>query len=86
MDIFEFWNRIKLLAREKGTTQKRLAEYIGLPYNTFRNWMYLGIIPSLDYALEFSRFFGVSLEYLIYGKEADLSGKIKKMHHSPKNR
>jgi len=77
MDIKPFWDRIKSLAKEKRVTQEVVAKAIGMPLNTFKKWMSTGTIPSLDYTIELSRYFGVSLQYLVYGKEMDVSGNQK---------
>jgi len=77
MDIKPFWARIKSLAKEKRVTQEVVARSIGMPLNTFKKWMSTGTIPSLDYTIELSRYFGVSLQYLVYGKEAEVSGNQK---------
>ena len=70
MNIDAFWNRVKLLIKQKNVTQGELAKICGFPHSTFRGWMSKGIGPPLHSAYYISRFFGVSLEYLIGGQRA----------------
>jgi transcriptional regulator with XRE-family HTH domain len=73
MDTRIFWNRVKALAKEKKATRKDVAEGIGMPINTLKDWMYKGTVPSLDYTIELSRYFGVSIQYLVFGKDTEIS-------------
>jgi transcriptional regulator with XRE-family HTH domain len=73
MDTKTFWNRIKKLTKEKKVTQKDVAEGIGMPLGTLKTWMYKNTVPSLDYTIELSRYFGVSIQYLVFGKDAEIS-------------
>ena len=77
MDRKAFWKRIKRLAKEKNITQETVANAIGMPLNTFKHWMSRELIPTLDYTVELSEYFGVSIHYLVYGMEADLSAKVR---------
>ena len=73
----DFWKRVKLLSKEKRVTQQMVAEATGIPVSTFKNWMCRETIPPLDYTVVLSRYFGVSIDYLVYGNEAKVSVKIK---------
>ena len=73
MNIDAFWKRVKRCLKEKVVTQNTAAKAIGMPPETFRGWMSKGRIPPLSYAYRLSKFLGVSLEFLITGKE---QGKI----------
>ena len=64
-----FWKRVKLSLKENGVTQEAAAKLIGISAHTFRAWMSKGRIPPLSYAFKLSNFLGVSLEYLITGRE-----------------
>jgi transcriptional regulator with XRE-family HTH domain len=72
MDAEAYWKRIKLLCKEKRVTQETVAKAVGIPLSTFKNWMSKGIIPPFDYTVEFSRYFGMSMEYFVYGKETGI--------------
>ena len=71
-----FWKRIKTLIKEKGVTQETAAKACRLSPNTLRKWMSRRMIPPLSYAYYLSSFLGVSLEYLITGKEKNETLKI----------
>ena len=73
MNIDAFWKRVKQCLKDKAVTQNTAAKAIGIPSETFRGWMSKGRIPPLSHAFKLSNFLGVSLEFLITGKE---QGKI----------
>ena len=78
MKIGDFWNRIKQELRKKAVTQESAATAIGLPYGTFRGWISKNRIPPLNYAYSLARYLGVSLDYLITGKENNKNTVILK--------
>ena len=81
MRIKAFWKRVKFLLKEKGTTQVMAAKICGRSLNTFRGWMSKDIIPPLDNAFELAQYLGVSLEYLITGRETDRAAQIETVRH-----
>jgi len=78
MDMNAFWHRVKIRLKEKSVTQDAAAKAVGLPPNRFRTWMSRSMIPPLSYAYKLSRYLGVSLEYLINGKDTDKASQITK--------
>ena len=76
MKIAPFWKRVKALIKEKHTTQAEAAKVCHMSFNTLRAWMSRNTIPSLDVAYNLARYFGVSIEYLITGKEANIAARI----------
>ena len=76
MDAKNFWLRVKRLLKENKTSQKELAEYLGIPLRTVVNWMYRGIFPLIIEGYLMSKYFGVSIEYLLTGKENKTEVKI----------
>ena len=79
MCVISFWQRIRSLMKERRVSQAQLAEACGMSYNTFRKWISNNTIPPLDVASGLSRYFGVSLDYLAFGKETDINAKIGKI-------
>ena len=69
MDIAAFWKRVKFRLKEKKVSQSAAAKVIGIPPATFRGWMSKGRIPPSNYAYKLSRFLGVSLDFLVTGRE-----------------
>ena len=68
MRIDDFWSRVRLIIKEKGTTQSMVAKACGLSADRLRTWMSRRMIPPLSYAYRISIYLGVNLEYLINGQ------------------
>jgi len=75
MNTRMFWNRVKACIKNKRLTQQEVAKGCRFPFSTFRNWMSKNINPPIMYANRISKYLGVSLEYLISGKERDIITK-----------
>jgi len=69
MDVKIFWQRIKTLLKSTKTTQKELAAYVGIPYRTLENWMGRGILPLIHEGYRMAKFFNVSVDFLVTGRE-----------------
>jgi len=76
MDAKNFWIRVKKLIKDNKTSQKALAEYLGIPLRTVINWIYRGIFPLITEGYLISKYFGVSIDYLLTGKEKKSGVKI----------
>ena len=70
MNIKAFWSRVKTCIKEKAITQNEAALACGINPHTFRGWMSTDKVPPLSYAYKLAGFLGVSLEFLIDGKES----------------
>ena len=79
MDAKKFWLRVKQLSKARKTTQREMAEYLGLPLRTLQNWIQRGIFPLFPDGYRMAVFFGVSVEYLLTGKEKKVERKISKI-------
>ena len=79
MRIRAFWKRVKILLKDKGASQIAVAKACGRSINTFRGWMAKDIIPPLEDAFEIAQYLGVSLEYLVTGKERERSAQIEEV-------
>ena len=71
-----FWRRVDQRLKETKTTQKDLAEYLNIPHRTLENWIGRGIYPVTPDGYRIARFLGVSVEYLLSGKERKTESKI----------
>ena len=69
MDIDDFWSKIKFLIKSHKTTQENIARLIGIPFNTFRNWMHEGRSPDIQTVVNLSIVLGVTLDYLVFDTE-----------------
>ena len=77
MDIAAFWKRVKMLIKAHKIDQKKLAAYIDIPIGTLRAWIHYKRIPDVGTALAMSQALGVTVEYLVCGKENDTVKKDK---------
>jgi len=68
-----FWGRVKPLIKAHNMTQKQYAEFMGFQFNTFRNWIHNNRVPTLQDSFDIAYSLGVSLEYLLSGKDRDLA-------------
>ena len=54
-------------------THKQFAEYIGISLNTFSGWIRNKRIPDTSTAYDMAVVLGVTLNYLLGGKEAEIA-------------
>jgi transcriptional regulator with XRE-family HTH domain len=64
-----FFERLESLIKEKKTSQKAIAKYVGLTGSSITLWKKEGTIPRADVALKLAEFLGVSVEYLVTGAD-----------------
>lgn len=60
---------IKRLRLEKNMNQEQLAEQLHVTRQAVSNWENGKTQPDIETLMQIAEFFGVSVEYLIYGKE-----------------
>ena len=66
-----FWEQVKCTAKKKKITQKDLADFCGIPVSTFKGWIHKNYFPTVIDGFIIATRLGVSVEYLITGKEND---------------
>ena len=59
-----FYERLKALMKETGTTQKQLSE-LGINKNSFNYWKTKGNVPKGDILSKLATYFDVSVPYLL---------------------
>ena len=64
-----FWNRTRRLIKKAGMTQSQFAAYIEVPPGTFAGGIYHNRLPDAETACDIGTALGVSVEYLVYGKD-----------------
>jgi transcriptional regulator with XRE-family HTH domain len=82
-EIDIFWARVKRLIKNKKTTQEEVAKACGIHLRTLEGWMYKGIYPTISDAYLLARTLGVSMEYLLTGKdkhETEINSRLKIIH------
>jgi transcriptional regulator with XRE-family HTH domain len=80
-----FIERLEILLKERGISQKSLAEYIGIRNPSISEWKKEGTIPRADIAIKIAEYINVSVEYLITGTEPDNSAIIASLRKHLKN-
>ena len=69
-----FWGRAKPLIKALNMTQKQFAGHLGFSHHTVRNWIYCDRLPELSAAYDIAYVLGVTLDYLMTGKDRDIAG------------
>lgn len=68
-----FGENLVNLRKSKGVSQEQLAEVLGLTRQTVSKWELNQSTPDLQYIVQISEYFNVSLDYLVKGKETILT-------------
>lgn len=61
----DFFERLEQLTAEKGVKYSALSHSMSFASNAVYEWIRTKTLPSLDYLLELSDYFGVSVDYLL---------------------
>ena len=69
MKVEKFWVQVRKSLKTKGMTQKSLAHACGFPYSTFKGWIKKNYFPTVIGGYMIAAKLGVSVEYLVTGKE-----------------
>lgn len=72
-----FVNRIDEILDKQGKRRAELLRDLELPRNAITNWSDRGNIPAGDICIRIADYLGVSVEWLVTGKEAALSSEEK---------
>ena len=73
METDSFWGRVKPLIKAHKMTHKQFADYMGISMNTFNGWIRYNRIPDTGTAYDMAVVLGVTLNYLLGGKEAEIA-------------
>ena len=73
LNVNDFWERLKQISASRNVTQVELCEKTNIDVRQLRNKKNLGTYPNMEQLVKISRFFGVSLNYMITGETADES-------------
>lgn len=63
--------RILELMKSKGVKAKDVTEHAGLGHGAITNWKTGRSKPNMDAIIKLATYFGVSADYLLFGKEHD---------------
>lgn len=64
-------NRIDLILKQKNLKRLAAAQYANISLQSFTHWSVRGSIPAADTAIKIAEFLGVSVNWLITGKDPD---------------
>ena len=67
LNVNDFWERLKQISASRNVTQVELCEKTNIDVRQLRNKKNLGTYPNIEQLVKISRFFGVSLNYMITG-------------------
>ena len=84
MTIESFWTRVRHLAKTQKKSLVELAKKIGVPRSTFFEWTKFGRLPDAFTTYSMAMILGVSIEYLITGKDGKntVTGKFESQYQS----
>lgn len=68
-----FWENVNREIKKINTTQEWLSTKAGIKYMTFKGWVAKDVLPRVDDAVKLSKALGVSVEFLISGKDESTS-------------
>ena len=71
-----FGNKLRLLRKEKGLTQKQLADKLGLAFSTISMYERGDREPDFEILESIADFFNVSMDYLSMGMSGDFEDAI----------
>ena len=75
-----FWGRVKMLLKAHKMTQKQLADRLEIPVSTLTCWIHHNRIPDTSSAYSIAILLGVTLNYLLGGKERDIAiGRLNEL-------
>lgn len=76
MLIDEFWIRYEEVKKKVGISSHQLALKVGINENTMKQWKSKGRIPKAEELIKISKGLGVSIDYLLTGKEMGYNERV----------
>lgn len=74
--MLDFWIRVKELLKAQNATQDKIAKQINERADTFSKWIQKDRLPDAVQSYKIAVALGVSVEYLVTGKEPENAEKI----------
>ena len=74
----KYWSvmiRLLELREEKKLSQREMAKTFFISQSTYNNWENGKTQPSIEQLIMISKFFGVSIDYLVYNEDAETTVK-----------
>ena len=73
MDAKAFWGNVNPLIKSRKTTQRVLAQEIGVSFGTFQGWIARDTLPDAIETYRIAQALGTTVEFLVSGKEPEAS-------------
>ena len=71
------WNRVNRLLKEGKKTQNMAAKACGVNLRTFQGWIRKDYYPCIFGGYALARFLGVTVEYLVTGRDGKTKNQIE---------
>ena len=65
------WVRVNRLLKQNKVSQSMAAEVCGVKLRTFQGWIHKDYYPTVLGGYALARFLGVTVEYMVTGRDAD---------------
>ena len=75
----DFWSNALPLMKKKGKKQKDLVRVTGKSSASVCDWVNKKVMPRADDALKIADLLGVSVRYLVTGKDEDMPVRIREI-------
>ena len=79
-----FWDRLRPLLAERHITQKAASDACGVKFDTFRSWIFRNLLPDCVSLFKLANLVGVSMEYLLTGREGPTDQRLKEIRYHVK--
>ena len=76
-----FWERVNVLLKKNNLKIKDAAAACSVSPKTFSNWKFRGLYPSIIDGQQLAKLLGVTVEYLVTGKETIYAKNIKEVRN-----
>ncbi len=73
----DFYDRVKALVKIKNMTIKGLLDSLGINFETYNSQRRFGNLPRTDDSVKIAQSLGVTVEYLVTGREPDNIETVK---------
>ena len=71
--MLTFWSNIRSILEYKDITQKELAAYINVSYNTLQSWINKDRLPNVVQAVQIAKFLNTTVEFLVQGYDSKIN-------------
>lgn len=70
--MLRFWENVRNELEYKDITQKELAAFINVSYNTLQSWINKDRLPNVEQAVQIAKFLNTTVEFLVLGYDSKI--------------